>query len=89
MRQCHMGDSRGHMFAIIQQSNNARIQRLERSTIVTVLLANSTCILKIPGPSKPQGAHLKVAIGEHVGQTKGIVVFLCKKVYTMMILSPY
>lgn len=84
--QSHMGDSWWYMFSIIQQCYNACIQRLEGSTIVTVLLANSTRILQIASPSETQGAHLKVTIGKHVGQTEGIVIFLCNKINKICII---
>ncbi len=44
-----------------------------------VPLADSAGVLEVPGPRESQGAALKVPVGEHVGQAKGVVVLLWKR----------
>lgn len=47
-----------------------------RAVFYPVFLADPAGVLQVPGPGQAQGAHLEVAVGEHVGEAEGVVVFL-------------
>lgn len=47
------------------------------STTYPVFLAHAAGVLQVAGPSQTEGAHLEVAVREHVRQTEGVVVLLC------------
>lgn len=42
-----------------------------------VLFAHSAGVLQVARPRQTERSTFEVAIGEHVGQTEGIVVLLC------------
>ena len=41
-----------------------------------VALADSAGVLEVAGPREAERAAVKVAVGEHVGEAEGVVVFL-------------
>ncbi len=67
------------MFSIIQQRHNARIQTFQTATIMAILFADAASVFQITRPSQTQCTAFKVAIREHVRQTEGVVIFLCKR----------
>lgn len=77
--QGYVRDGRWHVLAVIQQCHDTGVEGFQAAAIVSVALANPTGVLQVTGPRQTQSAHLKVAIGEHVGQAKSVVILLCKK----------
>ena len=47
-----------------------------RYSAYPVLLADSAGVLEVASPGEAEGAALEVSVGEHVGETEVVVIFL-------------
>ena len=43
-----------------------------------VFLTDTASILQVSSPGEAEGSSLEVSVGEHVGETEVVVIFLCK-----------